>query len=123
MNYLKIYGLRLTYTIASILLSLLFITILYYFNIIGGTTYKILKIILLLLNIFISSFILGKTANNKGFLEGIKFATIIIPTFLILTLLTNQTLQIKVIIYYLIILLASTFGGMVGISRKKEISK
>lgn len=123
MNYLKIYGLRLTYTIASILLSLLFITILYYFNIIGGTTYKILKIILLLLNIFISSFILGKTANNKGFLEGIKFATIIIPIFLILTLLTNQTLQIKMIIYYLIILLASTFGGMVGISRKKEISK
>lgn len=120
MSYLKKYGLRLIYTIISILLSLFLITTLYYFNIINGTTYSILKIVIILLNIFISSFILGKKATSKGFLEGIKLSVIIIPIFIILALLTNEVLKLRVIIYYIIILITSTFGSMVGISRKKE---
>ena len=120
MSYIKKYGLRLLYTLISLLLSLLFVTTLYYFNIISTNTYKVLKVVVLLVNIFFGSFILGKKAKNKGFLEGIKFAAIIIPIFFILTILTNQTLQLRLLLYYLIITFSSILGGMVGISRKKE---
>lgn len=120
MLYLKKYGLRLIYTIMSILLSLLVVTTFYYFDLINGTTYSILKIIIILLNIFISSFILGKKAINKGYLEGIKLAVIIIPIFIILALITKEVFKLRVILYYLIIFITSTFGGMVGISRNKE---
>ena len=105
MSYLKKYGLRLLYTIISILLSLLLVTSLYYFNIISNNTYKFLKIIIILINIFISSFLLGKKSIKKGYLEGIKLAIIIIPIFFILTLLVNETFNLKNIIYYLIIYL------------------
>lgn len=117
MAFLKKYGLRLAYTMISILFSLLVVTVLYYFDFINGTVYKVLKIIIVLLNIFISSFILGKKASNKGFLEGIKLALIVIPIFIVLALLTKEALKIRVILYYFILLATSTFGGMVGISR------
>ena len=120
MTYIKKYGLRLIYTIISILISLLLVTCLYYFNIIGNNTYKFLKIIIILFNIFISSFILGKNSISKGYLEGIKLAIIIIPIFFILTLITNEVFNLRSLLYYLIILITSTFGGMVGISKKKK---
>lgn len=119
-TYLKKYGLRLLYTIISILLSLLLATTLYYFNIIGQNTYKVLKIIIILLNIFISSFILGKSAENKGYLEGIKLAVIVIPIFLILTILTNEVFKLRSLLYYTIITITSITGGMIGINKKKE---
>lgn len=120
MTYLKKYGLRLLYTIIFILLSLLLATTLYYFNIIEQNTYKVLKIIIILLNIFISSFILGKSAENKGYLEGIKLAVIVIPIFLILTILTNEVFKLRSLLYYTIITITSITGGMIGINKKKE---
>ena len=111
MTYIKKYGLRLLYTIISILLSLLFLTI----------TYKILKIIILLLNIFINSFILGTKTTNKGYLEGIKFSLIIISILLILTLLLNLSIKPRIILYYLIIIFTSTLGSMIGINKNKNL--
>lgn len=122
MTYLKKYGLRLLYTIISILASILIITTLYYFNIISSGTYNVLKIVILLINIFISSFILGKKATSRGYLEGIKLSIMIIPLLLILSLVLSLSLKPRVLIYYLIIAVTSIFGGMVGISRKKNLN-
>lgn len=120
MTYIKKYGKRLLFTIISILLSLLAVTLLYYFNIIGQNTNKILKIIVILVNIFISSFILGKNTLKKGYLEGIKFSLLIIPIFIITSLITSSKLEIKAILYYVIIMITSILGSMIGINRKKE---
>lgn len=120
MIYLKKYGLRLLYTLTSLFICLLLLTTIYYFNLISPNTYKILKIIILLVNIFISGYILGKKANNKGYLEGLKLALIIIPIFFILTLLTTNGLEVKLILYYFIILFTSIFGSMFGISKKRN---
>ncbi len=120
MTYLKKYGKRLLFTMISILLSLLAITLLYYFNIIGQNTNKALKIITIIINIFISSFILGKNALKKGYLEGIKLSLIIIPLFIIIALITSSKLEIKAILYYIIITITSVLGSMIGINKKKE---
>ena len=120
MTYIKKYGNRLLFTTISILLSLLAITLLYYFNIIGQNTNKVLKIIAILINIFISSFILGKNTIKKGYLEGIKLALIIIPIFIIISLLTSSKIEIKAILYYMIILITSILGSMIGINKRKE---
>lgn len=120
MTYLKKYGLHLIYTTISILLSLLLITTLNYFNIISSTVYNILKIIVLLLNLFISNFILGKKAISKGYLEGLKLSIITILLLLIFSFILNLPLQPKIIIYYLIIIGTSVLGSMIGINKKKD---
>jgi len=121
MTYLKKYGLRLLYTIISTLLSSLIITLLYHYNLINQTTYKLIKIIIFLLIIFINSFILGKKTLQKGYLEGIKFSLIIITLLISLTLILNLSFKPSLIIYYFIILSTSTLGSIIGISRKKDI--
>lgn len=120
MTYLKKYGLRVLYTFLIIIISLLLINTLYYFNIINNSVYKVLKIIPIIISIFINAYILGKNAEQKGYLEGLKLSIIIILVFFILTLITKQPIKLKVILYYLIISITSILGSMIGINKKKD---
>ena len=106
--------------ILSILLSLLLITTLYYFNAISPVTYNILKIVFLLASLFINSFILGRKSEKKGFIEGIKLSIPLITIFLITTVI-NNSFSLKILLYYLIIILTASFGSIVGINTKKEL--
>ncbi len=120
MANLKKYAFRLGYTLIALFLSLLVIITLYYFNLINQNIYKILKIIILIINIFISGFLLGKQAKSKGYLEGIKLSSMIIILFLGITFLANEPIKLTVIVYYLIILITATFGSMLGMSLKAK---
>ncbi len=122
MSTLKKYALHFLITVLSLLLTLLLITLPYYFNIINSTTYNILKIILLLLVLFINSYFLGKKAKVKGYLEGIKLALFMIFIFFLTALITSKSFELKYLLYYTITALSSIFGSMVGISQKKNCS-
>lgn len=120
MTYVKKYGLRFLYTVFSIIISLLLLTTLYYFNIISSNIYQVLKIIIIITNIFISGFLLGKQTPNKGYLEGIKLTLICIPFCLLVSLFTNQSIHLKVLLYYLIIAITAILGSMIGINKRKN---
>lgn len=120
MTYLKLYGKRLLWLLISIFICLTITVVFYYFNLINDTTFNILQILILLINIFIQTFILGIKKDKFGFLEGIKFSLIIISLFLILSLITSSPISIKIIIYYLIIMITSIYGATYGINKKKD---
>lgn len=120
MSNLKKYLFSFLITCLSIILTFLLATTLYYFNIISPSTYNILKLIFLLLSLFVNSFVLGKNALKKGYLEGLKLSIPLILLFLIITLF-NQSFTFKNLLYYLILIITASFGSMVGISRKKEL--
>ena len=100
------------------LVGTLIITILHYFNIMNNKTISIIKFIIPMIAMIISSYRLGKVSNKKGYLEGLKFGGIIIFIFIILVILLDK-LEIKSIIYYGILLLTSIISSMIGINRKK----
>ena len=110
MIYLKKYGLRILYTLIFICISLIISTALYYFNIINNGFYKTLKIIITLLAIFINSYILGKQSTQKGYLEGLKFSLLLISIFFILTLITKEPLKLRLLLYYIIVVITSIFA-------------
>lgn len=118
MKYIEKYIKRSLWTFLSIIISMLILTGLYYFDIISTNIYNYLKLFILLLNIFIQSYILGKNSSKHGYLEGLKFAGIIIVLFLVISLLVKAKMRFRIIMYYSIILISSMFGGMVGISKK-----
>ena len=120
MTNIKKYFFRLAYTFLALFLSLLFITTLYYFNLINESFYKVFKIIILIVNIFVSGYILGKCAKSKGYLEGIKLSMMVVPLFLVGTFLLREPLKLTIIIYYLIITITATLSSMIGMLRKKE---
>lgn len=111
--------LSIIYFFTITLIGTIFITILNYFNILNIKIISSLKLILPILSIFISSYILGTKSNKLGYIEGLKLGLIITITFLIITLLT-KSFAIKTLIYYLILLLSSILGGMLGINKKKK---
>lgn len=101
-----------------ILVGTLIITLINYFSLLPSNIISILKLILPITTIFISSYKLGKQSEKKGYIEGLKLGIIIITIFIILTLLLDK-LSVKSSLYYLILLLTSTLSSMIGINRKK----
>ena len=120
MNYLKKLGISIIY-ILSFILGLTFIfTLLHYIGLLNNTTINIIKIIIPIISMFIGGFIIGKKTGKKGWLEGLKLSLI----FLVILTLFNylglkSTLSLKVIIYYLILIISTMFGSIVGVNKYK----
>ena len=116
-NYLKNIG----YIFASIFVATVIITILNYFNILNGTILNVFRIITIILSLFIGGYLTGLKANKKGYLEGIKFGSIMIIIILLLNLLVfKNKFTLMNILYYLLLLFSSTIGSMIGIMKKSS---
>lgn len=115
-NYLKSIGLF----IASILVLTIITTLFQYFNISQGFC-SFLKIASLVISIFIGSLYLGKRSIKKGYLEGLKFSIIILIFLLLINLIFfKDYFQWKNILYYIIIIITSIIGSVIGIQKKKN---
>jgi len=111
--------LSLVYFFLSIIISTIFITFFYYFNIFSMRIITILKMAIPIISIFISSYILGRKSNKLGYLEGIKLGLIVNIFFIIISIIT-KSFNVRSLIYYLILLLSSILGAMIGINLKTK---
>ena len=92
-------------------------------NIVGVNS-TITNLILFIFNIMcflILGYKNGNNASKKGYIAGLKIGLLLLLIlFIINIIITHKILNITMLIYYLILILSSTFGGMLGISKKKE---
>lgn len=116
MKYLK----TLLFEFILLIITTLIITILYYFNIISSNTNSIFKIIIFLITFLSSGIYIGKKSNKKYYLEGIKLSLINIVLFLLLSLLFRYDFNFKQLLYYLLIILITTLGSIIGGNTKKN---
>lgn len=115
MKYLK----SLLYILISILISTILITTVNYFDILGNNIIKYLKLIVLVISILIGSIYIGRRSKSKGYLEGIKIGLITIFILILLNYLGfDNKISLDIIIYYLIILVSSILGSIIGINKK-----
>lgn len=76
-------------------------------------------IMLIMIAIFIIfGFFKGKNTEKNGYLQGLKIGSLLILILLVLGIITFD-FEFKTILYYLILLLSSIFGSMIGINMKK----
>ena len=115
MNYLK----SLLWCFCILIISSIIITIFNYFNILNGTILKVLELFIPLISIFIGSYKLGKTSNQKGYIEGLKYGLIWVILFVIICLIC-KVFDWTSIIYYFILLFISILGSILGINKKKK---
>lgn len=119
MKQIKNISISLSIGILLILTLSFIFNIFYYFDILSQKTFDIIKTIIPILSFFISSFILGMKSSKKGWLEGLKIGIIYLILIIFLNLIFIHEFSISSIIYYLILLLSSVFGSMIGINKKK----
>lgn len=121
MKHLKDLGFSCLYIISSILILTFIVALLSYFNIMGDKVVSIFKIIIPIVSLLIGGFYIGKRSIKKGFLEGLKIGlifSILIAIFNYLGL--GNSFKVKYLLFYLILIITSILGSMIGINRKKE---
>lgn len=120
MNYFKSLLKSLLINLLIILLGSIIITFLYYFNIISNNIYNIFKLIIPIISLFFTTKSFTRTAREKGYLEGAKIGFLTVIIFIIITSLTKQGFNLKMTIYFLLLLITSILGGMIGINQKEK---
>ena len=121
MKTIKKYGKTIgLFTIIILLLSFIFSL----FNL-GGlmsfNTTSILFIILMIILFLIIGYQFGKNADKKGYIEGLKIGfSLILVLIFINIIFYNSNFSLERIIYYIVLILSSIMGSMLGINRKEK---
>ena len=105
-------------------ITLIFYLLISIIHFISNISASIITSILFIYNLFlffIFSFLISKKSKSKGIFIGLKLSSIIIIIFLLLTLLFKLDFNIKNIIYYLLIILTSTFGSITSKNTRNEL--
>mgnify|MGYP004531731137 FL=1 len=123
MNYLKKIGKYFLSSLISILILSFLLSFLYYFNVISSSIYNIFKMIIIVLPLFINSLLLGKESSKYGLMEGIKLGALFLVFILVLQAITKTSINIKSFIYYVIILLTTGLGAVIGINNQEKKNK
>lgn len=120
MKYLKEYGFLLLKFMGFILGGNLILSLFYYLFL----PTKVLNIFLYIymtLLFFIFGFIAGKKQENKGFLAGLKLGVMFILILIFYNILIYQTeFSMYRLFYYILLVISSVIGSMLGINTKKE---
>jgi len=112
-NYLKSYA----YLFGAILILTIILSTINYFFIIPT---KIIKLLIPVISIFLSTIILGKNTKSKAYLEGLKFTSLYLILSIIISIITKNPFNFKLIICYLLLLLTGIIGSMIGINLSKK---
>lgn len=90
------------------------------FNLLGIFVNKIILIIISSLIMFISGFLIGKKSSNKGYLNGGILGLSFIFILIIVSIFFKINFNIERFIYYIILLLSTVLGSILGINKKKN---
>ena len=112
-NYLKCYG----YLFGMIIVMTLNLSLINYFVKIPST---VIKILIPIISLFISSVFLGKSIQEKGYIEGIKFGMGYLIVSMIIKVILGTGFNYKAVIIYILMLFSSIIGSMIGINTKKS---
>ena len=115
MNYFYKYIKSLIIFLSGIVIIPIFLTL---FNIFKINTNKIIIIIFGSILMFIIGLTLGKKVEKNGYLNGILLSVISIIILLMISLIFRYKLNINTLIYYVILIISTVFGSMIGINKK-----
>ncbi len=120
MKYLKKLGIAFLITVGSLFILLFIATIFNYFDLFSYKVMHISIIIVPIIALILGGLYIGKKATKKGYLEGLKLGLLFSILLLIINLILGEGINLKDIIFYLILIISCIFGSMIGINLKKS---
>lgn len=118
---MKKYLIPALYTLGIIVIGALLSSILYYFNITSSKINSILLYLISIAGIFTGSILFSKEMKYKGIISGIiYFMACFIVMGVLSLLIFKANFKLSSLIYYIVILLFSMLGGVIGKNLKEE---
>ena len=123
MDYLKKIGYGFAYTLGAFLILTFILTMFSYVDVFSLNVVSFFQLFIPIISLLIGGYIIGKRSKSNGWLEGLKFSIL----FLVMLLLFNYlglgiAPKLKNIVFYIIIIISSILGSMIGINRRKNNS-
>ena len=115
-NHLK----SLSYFYGGLLIYLIIITIFNHFNWFSQQAVSIISFVVVIFLFMFLGFYTARKSEKKGYINGLIIGGVNIVMFLLLTLIFGEKIKLTTSIYFVILLLSSTVGGMFGINYRKE---
>lgn len=107
----------------AILVYLVFLTTLNYLEIISPKVLSVISFIFITILFMYSGFYLASKSENKGYLSGLIMGEINIGLLFLISLILQCNIKFNMFLYFLILVLASTMGGMFGINFNNKLEK
>lgn len=120
MEKIKKYFKPILYFYVILLSYLIIITTLNYFNLVSYKTISVISFIVVILLFMFIGFRVASKSDKKGYINGLIIGGFSIILFLFIAIILGETPKITSGIYFLILLLSSTIGGMFGINYKNK---
>ncbi len=118
---MKKYLIPALYTLGIIVIGTLVSSALYYFNITSSKINSILLYLISIAGIFTGSILFSKEIKYKGIISGIIYFMACFIVMGILSLLVfKSSFKLSGLIYYIVILIFSMLGGVIGKNLKEE---
>ena len=119
MDNVKNYLIAIGYFLLVVAVFAIVLTIFNYYDIVTNKLFKVVKVLIPSLALFIGGYKVGNNANKKGYIEGIKLSLIVIVLLFMFSYLGfNASFSISLILYYIILIISSMLGAMIGINKK-----
>lgn len=119
MDNIKNYLIAIGYFLLVVAVFAIILTIFNYYDIVTNKLFKVIKVLIPSLALFIGGYKVGNNANKKGYIEGIKLSLIVIVLLFMFSYLGfNASFSISLILYYIILIISSMLGAMIGINKK-----
>lgn len=123
MDYLKKIGYGFIYTLGAFLILTFILTLLSYVDVFSMNVVSFVQLFIPIISLLIGGYIIGKRSKSNGWLEGLKFSLL----FLVFLLLFDYfglgvAPKLKNIVFYIIMIVSSILGSMIGINRRKNNS-
>ena len=108
------------YTFLIVVLGLIPISILYYYNVIDDNITNILLWIIFGIAIFIGSYKISTNMKYKGIINGLIYFVILMLLISIASIFIKVRFNYKIMIYYLVLAIFSIMGGIIGKNLKTD---
>lgn len=106
--------------LVSIIFLLLTPLIFSLFNLFDIEVKKIFYLATIIIMSFITGIFLGLNTSNKAYLKGLALGIIMSLIMFLLSLILRSSFSIYTLVYYLIIIISTMMGSIVGITKKDK---
>lgn len=117
---LKKYATKVLTWITSLVFYILLLMVLNYTGILKFKMIIKFNFIIIAAITFIFGIFNGKKCPKKGYIEGLKQGGLIVLILTILNIIFIRKFSLNILIYYLIIIISSIIGCIIGINLKKK---